>query len=324
MNVLIAINNKKIYKELKQENNINIIFNDIQYKEGILELLEMNNNIEHIIINENLYGQIKLEELIKKIKNINNKINIIIILNSKEKLKKEYLIKNKIKYIFLEELCTKKILELLFNKNKIISITGSEGTGKTITTLIICELLIKNKNKKILIVEDNIKNNSIIKIYKKENLQKNKIIKIKKNLYLLNIKKILTNYKKNKIKIINEINKIKNNYDYIFIDTQNIGSYKIYGDIESDIVLIINPNILEINKIKKFINNKKNIKIILNNYNKNSISEKIIKNIFKNKIKIIKKIKNNKNYNLIINNNFNINYLDIKTKKIFFNIIKNI
>ena len=78
-------------------------------------------------------------------------------------------------------------------------------------------------------------------------------------------------------------------------------------------------------KIKKFIISRKiNIKIILNNYNENSISEKILKSIFKNKIKIIGKIKNNKNYNLIINNNFNINYLDIKTKNNFLNIIKNI
>ena len=325
MNIITAINNKKIYKELKQENNINIISNDIQYKEGILELLEINKNIEYIIINENLYGQIKFGELIRKIKKINNKINIIIIINNKEKLKEEYLIKNKIKYIFSEELTKEKILEVLFNKNKIIAISGSEGIGKTVTILIISELLIQNKNNKILIIEDNIKNNSIIKIYKKENFKENKIIKIKNNLYLLNIKKLLINYKRNKIKIIDEINKIKNNYNYIFIDMQNICSYKIYEKIISDNILIINPNILEINKIKKFIISRKiNIKIILNNYNENSISEKILKSIFKNKIKIIGKIKNNKNYNLIINNNLNINYLDKKTKNNFLNIIKNI
>lgn len=106
---------------------------------------------------------------------------------------------------------------------------------------------------------------------------------------------------------------------------QDICSYRIYEEIISDNILITNPNIIEINKIKKFIINKKtNMKIILNNYNENSISEKILKNIFKNKIKIIGKIKNNKKYNLIINNNFNINYLDKKTRKIFLNIIKNI
>ena len=204
--------------------------------------------------------------------------------------------------------------------------------------MILAELLIENKNNKILIIDDNIKNNSITKIYqiknKKENrenrkinneIKNNKIIKIKNNLYLLNIKKLLINYKKDKIKIINEINKIKNNYKYIFIDTQNINSFKIYNEIIDENILIINSNILEINKIKNFIFNKKiKTKIILNNYNENSISDEILKNIFENKIKIIGKIKNNKNYNLIINNNFNINYLDQKTKNNFFNIIKDL
>ena len=71
MNILIAINNIKIFEELKKEKNINIISNDIQYKEGILEILEKNKNIDFIIINEKLYGQIKIEELIKERKKVN-------------------------------------------------------------------------------------------------------------------------------------------------------------------------------------------------------------------------------------------------------------
>lgn len=336
MNVIIAINNEKIFKEIKKQNNINIISKDIQYKEGIIEILEKNKNVQYIIINENLFGQIKIEKLINKIKNINSKINILIILNRKDLNKEKYLLENKIKFIYEENLTVENILQKIFNKNKIIAISGTEGSGKTITTLILSELLIKNKNNKILIIDDNIKNNSITQIYKiknkKENtenkktnneIKNNKIIKIKNNLYLLNIKKLLINYKKDKIKIINEINKIKNNFKYIFIDTQNINSYKIYEKIIDENIVIINSNILEINKVKKFILNKKT-KIILNNYNINSISDEILKKIFKNKIKIIGKIKNNKNYNLIINNNFNINYLDPKNKNIFFNIIKNI
>ena len=199
--------------------------------------------------------------------------------------------------------------------------------------MILAELLIENKNNKILIIDDNIKNNSITKIYQiknkkedgkiKNETKNNKTIKIKNNLYLLNIKNILINYKKDKIKIIKEINKIKNNYKYILIDMQNINSYKIYNEIIDENILIINSNILEINKINKFVFDKKiKTKLILNNYNENSISDEIVRNIFVNKIKIIGKIKNNKNYNLIINNNFNINYLDPKTKNNFFNIIK--
>ena len=326
MNIITAINNEKIFKKLENQNNINIISKDIQYKEGIIELLGKNKNVHYIIINENLNGQIKIEQLIKKIKNINNKINIIIILNKKDLIKEEYLLKNKIKFIYTEVLSVENILELMFEKNKIIAIIGNEGTGKTITTIILSQILIKYKNKKILIVEDNIRKNSILKVSKTKNINmKNKIIKIKNHLHLLDIKKLLINYKKNKRKILNEITKIRNYYDYIFIDIQNTRNYKIYEEIISDIILILNPNILEINKIKNFINkNKTTLKIILNNYDKNSISEEILKQLFKNKIKIIEKIGNNKNYNLIINNNFNINYLDKKNKNKYLNIIEKI
>ena len=330
MKIIIAINNEKIFKELKTKKNIKIISNNIQYKEGILEILEKNKNINYIILDENIYGQIKIEELIEKIKIINNKINIIIILNKKDLIKQEYLIENKIKYIYIEELSVEKILEIIFDKNKIIGITGNEGNGKTIITLIISELIAKYKNKKILIVEDNINNNSILTIYRlknkyKNNYSKNKAIKIKNNLELLNIKNILNNYRKNKFKIINTINKIKNKYDYIFIDMQNMDSYKFYKEIIEENILILNANVLEFEKIKRFINKDEiEFKTILNNYNENSISEEILKKVFCNKINIIGKIENNKNFNLIINNKWNLEFLDKKTRNKFLRIIKNI
>jgi len=286
MNILTAINNEKIFRELKNKNNIKIVSNDIQYKEGIIETLEKNKNIDFLILNENLNGQIKIEELIKKTRKINSKTNIIIILNKKDLIKEEYLIKNKIKFIYAEKLTVEKITDKIFDKNKVIAILGNTGSGKTITTMILNELLLKYKNKKTLIIKD---------------------------------------FKKDKTKIINEINKIKNNYDYIFLEIQTLNNYKFYEKILDENILILNSNILEINKIKKFIiNNNLKFKTILNNYNENSISEEILKNIFKNKIQVIGKIENNKNYNLIINNNFYIKHLDEKTKKNFFKIIDNI
>lgn len=331
--IITAIKNEKVFKELKDNNNIKIIANNIQYKEGILEILEKNKKINYIILNEELFGQIKIDELILKIKSINNKIKIIIILEKRDFIKEEHLLKNKIKFFYEKEIATQKILEIILNKKKIIGVVGNPGTGKTITILILSELIAKYKNKKVLIVEDNIKNKSIFNLYKKELKEteeynkktENKIIKIKNKIYLLDINKYLINNKKDKIKIVGEINKIKNNYDYIFIDMQNITSYKIYSKTIQETLLILTPNVLEINKIKKFIiNNKTQIKTILNNYNKNSISEKIIKENFKNKIKIIEKIENNKNYNLTINNNLNIEFIDNKTRKKYFKIINNI
>ena len=81
--ILTAIKNEKTFRELKNNKNIKITKNNIQYKEGILEILENNKKINYIILNEDLYGQITIEELISKIKFINNKIKIIIILKKK-------------------------------------------------------------------------------------------------------------------------------------------------------------------------------------------------------------------------------------------------
>ena len=147
MNILTAINNEKIFKELKNKNNIKMLSNDIQYKEGILEVLEKNKNIDFVIINEELKGQIKIEELIKNIKKINNKINIIIILNKKDLIKEDYLIKNKIKFIYTEKLSAEKIIDKIFDKNKIIGIIGNHGSGKTITAIILSQILLKCKKK---------------------------------------------------------------------------------------------------------------------------------------------------------------------------------
>ena len=89
--VLLAIDDKKLIKKIEEDNNINLVNNNLQYREAILEILEKNKNIDFILINENLPGLISIEELIKKIKIINNKINIIFFLekydiNKKNKL----------------------------------------------------------------------------------------------------------------------------------------------------------------------------------------------------------------------------------------------
>ena len=52
MKIITAINNEKIFNNLKKKKNIKIISKDIQYKEGILEVLEENKNVNYIIIND--------------------------------------------------------------------------------------------------------------------------------------------------------------------------------------------------------------------------------------------------------------------------------
>ena len=326
ISIITAINDKKIYSELENNKHIKIISKDIQYKEGILEMLEENKNINFIILKEDLPGQIKNIELINKIKKINSKIKLIFILNKKEDIKENYFKKNNINYVYCSEINIKKILEIINIENKIISILGSCGSGKTINLLLMAELL--SKNKRILIFEEN---KSVINLLKSRKTNE-EIIEIKNNIFLLNInllkkEKVLTNKIDYKL-IIDKINLIKNNYDYIFIEISNLYKYKLYEKIINKNIYILNSNLMEINKNKKTINyliNKNNkLNLILNNYNSNSICEEILKNIFKNKIKILEKLKYNKNYNLIINNKLNINYLYISTKNKILKIINNI
>ena len=90
--IITAINNPIINEKLKKE-KIEVIGKDIQYKEGILEILENNKEINFILINENLPGEIKNDELINKIKKINKNIEIIFFI--KKENKKNAIIKEK-------------------------------------------------------------------------------------------------------------------------------------------------------------------------------------------------------------------------------------
>lgn len=320
---LTAINDEKILDEIKNIEKIKIINSDIQYIEGIFEFLEINKNIDLIILKEDILKNIEIIKLIEKIKLINKKIKIIILL-SNHNLEKEKIFKeNKINYFYIKNNNIKNIINIIENRKikntaQKIGVVGNAGNGKTIFTIILAEILRKIFNKKILLIDGDIKHNSLTKLYLNTN-KLNEINNINNNLTIINIKNIINNKKS----IIKEIKKQENKFDYIIFDIKKIEDIKFYKKIINQFILILELNLLEINKILKIINQNKNIKIILNNYNKNCLSEKITAKIFDNK-KIIEKIENNENYNLIINNNLNINLLDKKTKSKFINIIKKI
>ena len=72
MKTITALDNPKIIKELK-EANYELIGKDIQYKEAIIEVVEKTRNIDLIIINEKIPGEINIKDLIKQINKINKK-----------------------------------------------------------------------------------------------------------------------------------------------------------------------------------------------------------------------------------------------------------
>ena len=303
-NTIIAVDNEKISKKLNKKLNDNI--KNILYREAILEILKKNKQIKTIIISKQLPGEISFEDTIKKVKKINKKIDIIVIINNKDS--KENLYKLGIEKIFY-----KKELNKIINEKK--SYKELKNNFK----------IFKKINKKIT------KNNNDIKIDNKER----KIIFIygkqyeeRKIVELINIRKINNNKKTLIINIV--FKSIKINEIKIIGIKKAIKKtvYKIDSIINNKIK--VTSSFFILNKyVKKIIKNNKEKNIIFNiNYEgnlRNIITTKKYINIWveKNSKNTIKKIQDEKEKNkeiIISINNYNKNniskymYLLFKSK----------
>ncbi len=276
--IITAINNPILNEELRKKEYIEVVGKDIQYKEEIIESLENNTNkkIDIIIISEELPGIIENKKLLELIKNKNEKIKIIYILE-KENIEKE----NELKKLNINSIYYNNKITI----NEIINIISENEINKE-------EEMKKEIEKLKKIIE---RNNKI----KKENLKnqkiKNKIKKLINKKIENNInKKTKKNNKIRNIKYKRKNKKEKNNKNKII---KIIGSPKTG---KTTITLILSETLA-----------KKNKKILLVDLDKNKkdltkrllIKNKIIKK-YKNKkrkikeIKIIaKKIKRRKNLN---------------------------
>lgn len=398
--IITAIGNEILNKKLKKENDFEVIIEDIQYKEGIIEYLEKENNIDILIISELLPGNIELKELIEKIKNINSNIEIIIFLENKNTELENYLYAKGIYNIFYNnQIEIEEIIKIINNKNieinnelkeikqmllekqknkvnnkkiilnklinifnkkqkydlkeeKIISVTGTNGVGKSIFTINLANSLSNSKNKILIIdfdilnnslhtilgikkysqkIRNKIKNNNLLKEIKIEEL----IIKINSKIDLVSGINLLfdSKYKISSEKVKNILSKLKEKYEIIIIDT----SSECFFDYTKEIIknsnlniFILEANLLEIKKAKNllniYINNWKipqeSINILFNKYNENSIDLSILKKIF-SEFNILGKLSFNPQYNLIINKN-NINKLNTILKNEHLKINRNL
>lgn len=399
--IITAIGNPILNEYLKKEEDIIVIGNDIQYQDGIFEILEKDNNINLIIISEIIIGENTIEKLIEKIKIINKNIKIIIILENKneelenkliakgiikifyhnnieinkfikfikenkenenEELKQEInnlknlilenkkideenkskKINNKIKNNLFEKLNNKYLNKKIAKREKeIISISGPNGVGKSIITVNLAKVMALKKEK-ILIIDFDILNNNIHTILGvKKHLIKNNyeienlIIKVNKNIDLLSATEFLFGSKE-KIdinEIENTINKLKEKYNKIIIDTSSECFFdftKTIIKLSNKNIFVTDTNILEIKKAKELLNiyinnwkiNKNKFNILFNKYNKESISINILKELFC-EFNIIGFLKYNSKYNKLINKNNRFNLIDKKLKKEYLN-LKNI
>ena len=398
--IITALGNPLLNDKLKEEKEFKILTKDIQYQDGIFETLEEKHKIDYLILSEILLGEYKIENLIEKIKEKNNKIKIIVILENKKEEIENILYLKGVKKIYynnqveIEEIISfiknddieenekikfelenlKKILiknnisleqenkndnllkleneknkneklerEKLENDKKIISVVGTGGVGKSIITLNLANIL-KEKNKKILILDFDILNNSLHTILGvnnypqkiKNKLQKNDliqnkisvkdlIIKINKKVDLISGINLLfdSKYKISSEKVQFILEELKQYYDFIVIDTSCECFFDYTKNIlhySNTILFLLEANLSEIKKANNLLKiyteewnlEKNKFNIIINKYNENAVDDKIVKNIFLD-YKILGKIKFNKKYNNLINKNFE---EDILTKNI--------
>jgi flagellar biosynthesis protein FlhG len=318
------------------------------YAKGIFKIFYNNeieiNDIINLIKNNYSENEKIIQEL-EKLKNILIKNNIEIntgenLINKNEIIENENIeiknVKNKIIKKF--ELIKKKNYKINLNK-KIISVLGTGGVGKSIITVNIANLL-KENNYKVLILDFDILNNSLHTILgvnkypekikekiKNNDLINNKInikeliIKINKNVDLISGLNLLfdSKYKISSYKIKNILEELIENYDYIVIDNSAECFFEYTKNIINNSnlnIFLLEANLTEIKKAKRLLEiynkewniEKNKINLIINKYNKYSIKDRIIKNIF-NEYKILGKINFNEKYNLLINKNYKENNL---------------
>ena len=84
MKVLTAINDNSLIKILK-ENGFDTCQYNIQYREGVLEYIEINSFVDYIVLDYNLPGDIEISELLEKVLKENPLIKVIIVNHSKIK-----------------------------------------------------------------------------------------------------------------------------------------------------------------------------------------------------------------------------------------------
>ena len=77
--VITAIGDKELNNVLQEVSGIKIVNSDIQYQEGILEVLDKYKNIDILILSDKIIGNVEIEELIRNIKVLQEKIQIILI-----------------------------------------------------------------------------------------------------------------------------------------------------------------------------------------------------------------------------------------------------
>ena len=298
--VLTAIGNENLNNILKEQDEFEILENDIFYKEGILEFLEKNNDVDILILYENLAGEINIINLINKIKIINNEINIFFILENKNDELEKILKKENIKNIFyINEINVNYFIEKIKNAK----INNNE---KLIEEINLLKNIINKKDEELIKYKNsNFENKKLVILIGEENVGKTTILNNLKNIYW---REDIFEFKEMNM---NDYLEIKNEtYKIIFVLERKIDKIKFCKKIINELIFK--------NKISP-----EKINIIFNKIDNYSINKNISKSILKN-INVIGNIKLNKYPDYLVNEKNNYKKENKELIKYFSKIIKKI
>lgn len=259
MKMIVAINNKiaeeKITNKYYSKYEIYIVkSSDMIFK------LTLNEKKAIVILRDDIKGSISFKDLIFKLKEKNNDIQIVVLVKELTKELKEMLFAKEIfniiegkKFSFseLEDLIENPKMIVYKEKlndniaSNVILITGGRGVGKTLVSILFSRTLAKDRKKKVLLLDfdllyptldvyldinrnyslvdyiDDLMNDKIKSMENYESLD----LKYNNLRYILNSKSIGIPSNENIIKIIESL---KNIYDYVVIDTSSLMLNKIY------------------------------------------------------------------------------------------------
>lgn len=131
MDIITAIGDPKINEELKKDNFYNVIGVDIQYQDGVFEILEKNKNINYLILNLNIFGELNEINFLEKLIEKNNKIKLIIILEKNNEKIINYLISKNIKNILLKNKNNLNEINNIIKNNLIINFMKKKTLAKS-------------------------------------------------------------------------------------------------------------------------------------------------------------------------------------------------
>lgn len=221
--LLIAVDNEKIYNEIKKEEKYEVYNRDIIYKEGVLEYLAKN-EVDVLLTRDDLEGEMIKEIYIKQIKLLAPNIKIVLFAKELETKYLEFLYSNDVfNIIGSNEKCNiEKIVDMIdtqvFEKlpvtdisvkkskpvnvvtKKKIAVFGTNGAGKSYVSTLLTEIISENLNMNTLLIDMDVQN-SATDIYNNLNCSNNLLMDIVKdvNNQTISIESFLNNvYKKGK------------------------------------------------------------------------------------------------------------------------------